>query len=140
MILSTAHTTWAAATVLGASAARLTYLATVDPIEVGGKLGQMTGSMVLGVVCVALVCALVRVFALKEKATAADLARRDQYLSDHAALVKDTATAAQRAADMGVQVSGLLVEVKDALRDNQEASRAVVKAVQQCEFAQHARK
>jgi len=132
-MLTTTQMAMTAGPMLTASAVRLTYLAMFDPIEAGGKLGQMASSAILGVVCVALVIALVRVFALKERATTLDFQARDKYLADHAALVKDTATAAQRATDMGVSVVAMLDKVEIAMRESSEASRAVCKVIEKCD-------
>jgi hypothetical protein len=110
---------------LMASTAGLSGLAAADPLTVGGTLGNSTPSVILGVVAVACVWALVRLY--RDRQADVEMSRRahDEHTSRLYALIEASTKASTAAADVHGTVAALMVEVKDALlecRVRQEAT------------------
>ena len=88
----------------------LVYVAQASPLDAGERLGHMTASAILGVVAVALLAAVVKLFSLKEAAT-----------SQIADLVKESTAALQRVADAQENHSTVMAGHSMATRDFTEA-------------------
>ena len=89
----------------------LVYVAQVGPLlDEGERLGRMTSSEILGIVAVALVLAVLRLYTLKERASA--------QIAD---LVRESTAAQQRGTDAIKTQSDVMVEHKDATRNLTEA-------------------
>jgi len=91
-------------------------LAQVDPIMTGQKLGAMAPSAILGVVCVTCVIGLVIVYRGKERDTETARKAHDEHTDKLYALIDSNTKANQVHADNAKQMSGILVEVKNAMK------------------------
>ena len=88
---------------------------TIDPVTMGGRLGNQTPSVILGVVAVACVVALVRMY--RDRQVDVDVSRRahDEHTARLYALIEANTKASTAAADVQATQVALMVEVKDAL-------------------------
>jgi hypothetical protein len=102
--------------------AGLIGVAQADPITVGGKLSQLGALGILGTCLVAVTLALVK----KDK--------RANDLSDKQAVATgEIAKALQASTDAAHSAATMMVEVKDALRENTVAVRSMTRAAEWCE-------
>jgi len=92
-------------TALG-SAAGLATLSEIDPIGMGEKIGCMTPAQILGVVCVSCVIGLV-----------ASVRAKDKTMEKLYKLIEESTQASQKNAGAIDHMSGIMVEVKDAMKE-----------------------
>ena len=82
-------------------------LAQVDPLTVGGKLAAQSATGILGIVAVACVMGLVKVYKAKEAAN-------DKYSEKLVTLIEKQSAQSQAVIDGQELSAGLMVEVKDS--------------------------
>ena len=90
-------------------------IATINPLSTGEAIGKATPSVILGIVAVACVIALVRLY--RDKQAEMELARKahGEHTKRLYAMIEANTRASQAAADAQQAQIQLMVEVKDAL-------------------------
>ena len=90
-------------------------IAQAIPIEAGKKLGNLGASAILGVVCLASIYALVRLYRDKEKDVIESRKAHSEYTDKLIEMIEENTKASQQHADNAKEMAGVLVEVKDAV-------------------------
>lgn len=99
-----------------ASGFGLATLAQLDPIATGDKLGSLGPSAILGVVCVACVIGMVRVYRDRESDAVESRKAHDEHTKKLYGLIEASTAAMQAQAIESHTATKILVEVKDAVR------------------------
>jgi len=81
-------------------------------IEDGSKLGSLGSQAIMGIVCLACVYALVKIYKDKEKSQKEYTERFFDVMEKNAAAAQEHTKAAQQHADNAAAVAGVLVELK----------------------------